>query len=403
MHFQSNGAAVFSFSTFCSLKPKHVKLIGGSGTHNVCVCRYHQNVHLMLSAIKGSANKNMLMDLAVCSIENRDCMMRNCPKCPGMKPVRNEILNLVGDKDFVVYWQWQTVDRAEMKVFETPIEEFADKLANQVVELTSHHYTSRWQSKYLRQKIENLKETECIVLCDFAENYSSITQDAIQSAHWSSVQTALHTSVVYLKIDGKVIHENIVVVSDSLEKNSSSVYAFLDETIKFIQSKYPEISNVMYFTNGSAAQYKNRFNFANLCCHYRDKRLKASWHFFATSHGKSPCDGLGGTSKRLLRLASLQNPTKPINTPHDVYQWLDKNVKNIKYIFVGNDTVQIVKKNLSARFRSAIAIPSTQKYHSFEPLNEFQITVSMLSGDNSTQIVNVRMYMNFQIFKFYII
>ena len=93
------------------------------------------------------------MDLAVCSIENRDCMMRNCPKCPGMKPVRNEILNLVGDKDFVVYWQWQTVDRAEMKVFETPIEEFADKLANQVVELTSHHYTSRWQSKYLRQKI----------------------------------------------------------------------------------------------------------------------------------------------------------------------------------------------------------------------------------------------------------
>ena len=131
--------------------------------------------------------------------------------------------------------------------------------------------------------------------------------------------------------------------------------------------------------------------------------MKASWHFFATSHGKSPCDGLGGTSKRLLRLASLQNPTKPINTPHDVYQWLDKNVKNIKYIFVGNDTVQIVKKNLSARFRSAIAIPSTQKYHSFEPLNEFQITVSMLSGDNSTQIVNVRMYMNFQIFKFYII
>ena len=35
--------------------------------------------------------------------------------------------------------------------------------------------------------------------------------------------------------------------------------------------------------------------------------LKAEWHFFATSHGKSPCNGIRGTVKCLLARASLQN------------------------------------------------------------------------------------------------
>ena len=32
--------------------------------------------------------------------------------------------------------------------------------------------------------------------------------------------------------------------------------------------------------------------------------------FFANSHGKQPCDGIGGTVKRLTAKASLQRPIK---------------------------------------------------------------------------------------------
>ena len=42
----------------------------------------------------------------------------------------------------------------------------------------------------------------------------------------------------------------------------------------------------------------------NLCLHFKDFGLKAEWIFFATSHGKSTCDGIGGTVKRTT--ASLQ-------------------------------------------------------------------------------------------------
>jgi hypothetical protein len=57
--------------------------------------------------------------------------------------------------------------------------------------------------------------------------------------------------------------------------------------------------SIIYFSDGCAAQYKNRKNFLNLCNHDADFGLPAEWHFFATSHGKGPCDGVGGTVKRL--------------------------------------------------------------------------------------------------------
>lgn len=36
------------FSKFAELRPKQCILAGGSGTHTVCVCTYHENVKLML-------------------------------------------------------------------------------------------------------------------------------------------------------------------------------------------------------------------------------------------------------------------------------------------------------------------------------------------------------------------
>ena len=41
-----------------------------------------------------------------------------------------------------------------------------------------------------------------------------------------------------------------------------------------------------------------------------DHNLQAQWHFFARSHGKPPCDGLGKTTKHLVARASLQSPKK---------------------------------------------------------------------------------------------
>ena len=68
----------------------------------------------------------------------------------------------------------------------------------------------------------------------------------------------------------------------------------------------PNVSMIHYFSDGCAGQYKNCKNVINICFHKKDFFTNCSWIFFATSHGKSPCDAIGGTVKRITAKASLQ-------------------------------------------------------------------------------------------------
>jgi hypothetical protein len=72
-----------------------------------------------------------------------------------------------------------------------------------------------------------------------------------------------------------------------------------------------------YFSDDASAQYKTKNNFINLCYHSTDFGMNAEWHFFATSHGKGQCDGVGGTIKCLAAYSSLQH--HQILTPAQLY------------------------------------------------------------------------------------
>ena len=56
------------------------------------------------------------------------------------------------------------------------------------------------------------------------------------------------------------------------------------------------MDKIFYFSDSCAEQYKNRKNFINLFHHQQDFNIGAEWIFFATSYGKSPCEGVGGSS-----------------------------------------------------------------------------------------------------------
>jgi hypothetical protein len=47
---------------------------------------------------------------------------------------------------------------------------------------------------------------------------------------------------------------------------------------------------------------------------------KASWHYFESGHGKSACDGVGGTTKRNADNAVKQEKAK-IEDAMDSYAW----------------------------------------------------------------------------------
>ena len=106
------------------------------------------------------------------------------------------------------------------------------------------------------------------------------------------------------------------------------VYQVQKEIITDLKLCFPYLSHVTYFSDGCADQYKNCKNLYNLCHHKLDYNMDAKRVLFATSHGKQPCYGIGGTLKRLVSNASLQciNNSQIFN-PHGMFQYCKKKKK----------------------------------------------------------------------------
>ena len=84
----------------------------------------------------------------------------------------------------------------------------------------------------------------------------------------------------------------------------------------------------------AASQYKNRKNFASLCKFKTKYNVDAEWHFFATSHGKAPCDAIGGILNRMAGNASLAKEHEhPITSAKELYD-CNKNSSKMSFSWV---------------------------------------------------------------------
>ena len=189
--------------------------------------------------------------------------------------------------------------------------------------LFHHHFLKVQQAAYLKEAKAILDNETCIILMDFLENYSFLVQDAIQSFFWQNQQATLHPFAVYHNDDnGKLKCDCYCVISDHLLHDQTAVHCFISLTIPTICTRNPRINRIKYFSEEGASQYKNFKSVINLMYHEHDFNLKAENHFFATSHGKSPCDGIGGTIKREAANSSLRTViTNQILTPEQLFLW----------------------------------------------------------------------------------
>jgi hypothetical protein len=103
----------------------------------------------------------------------------------------------------------------------------------------------------------------------------------------------------------------------------------------------------------------------------------AIWNFFATSHGKNACDGVGGTTKRVAALASLQcTIDRQILTPYQLFIFCLEALPTIKYFYISKDDVNEKTKFLEEHFASACTVAGTRDNHCFIPLSENEIKIS---------------------------
>lgn len=125
-------------------------------------------------------------------------------------------------------------------------------------------------------------------------------------------------------------------------------------------------------------------NFANLCNHNVDFGIEAEWHFFATAHGKGPCDGVAGSTKRLATRASLQRGAKrAILNPLQLFEWAKVAIKNINFFYVDNDDYEETEAFLKDRFSQSVTVKGTLNYHSYIPLSDRREYVKVKAFSNS--------------------
>ena len=149
-----------------------------------------------------------------------------------------------------------------------------------------------------------------------------------------------------------------------MKHDSNAVHAFLEKVLNVLNIKYPTSQKCVHFSDGAGSQYKNYKAFSNLCHHESDFGLDAEWNFFATSHGKSPCDGIGGTVKCLVGNASLQSLQESINTLLKMFEWCRKNINAIEFIFVSHEEVEshIVDYGLEERYLMWSTVPEQEVF-----------------------------------------
>lgn len=381
------------FSTFCALRPKQCVLAGSGGTHSVCVCTHHQNPKLQLNAI-GEKNLRLddVMEKGVCDINSEDCMMRRCPSCPGEEAIVSFVCSLpaMEEKEEVCYKKWVTVDRCNLENVVETTDEFVSSFSSAIMKLTRHHYVSKMQSANFQQKKDNLKENEALLVGDFAENYSFIVQDAAQGFHWETSQCTLHPFVFYFQESESTKHKSFCFVSDGKKHSHVMVHTFLRQLVPLLKKDHPNLQKIHYWSDGCGGQYKNKFNFVNLYHHKDDFEIDAEWNFFATSHGKNACDGIGGTLKRSVARASLQRPyDKQILTPQDFYNYCQESITSIKTFFVPNEVVEQTGKELEHRFSKALTIPGTQKNHRFVPAGSGHLEIYEVSANDQKRKVRI--------------
>jgi hypothetical protein len=372
---------VIGRSKFASLRPANCILLSKTGYHNVCCCIYHENLKLMYDSIDCFDYKCYLK-LLVCDLENKNCAYRRCDCCKlnnvGFLTELKKAVKIEDEDDDdeqIQFKQWGKTDGDYFQVVTMPKNEFIHQLEELSVNLLRHHYLTKKQSQYFKHRKEHLKEGDLLAQCDFAENWEIKHQDEVQSAYFHHKQLTIHPIVVHYKQGGDLKSLSLCVISDDERHNTNAYYVFQSKLVLYLKEHMLSISvslnSIEYFTDGCAAQYKNFKNFINLFHHKEDFGVEARHTFFATGHGKSACDGLGGAVKRMATLHNLANRqgSNPITSAQEFFDFMVQKQTvegtKVKYLLILKTEIDAIthKKGLEDRYSKFKTVEGTQRFH----------------------------------------
>lgn len=183
-----------------------------------------------------------------------------------------------------------------------------------------------------------------------------------------------------------------MAVSDYKKQVTSTFHAFQNKFVPFVKERLLTnhditCKKIIYFSDGSSAQYKKRKNVKNVALHEQDFGVKAEWHYFASCHGKGPCDGVGGTLKRMAARASLQGAL--IRNAKELKDWADRSISQIQVEWFSSEEIFNIVSQQEIRFQNVQPIIGMASLHCIIPQSSTSVFVKRFSLSEDGRLVHL--------------
>ncbi|XP_033120803.1 uncharacterized protein LOC117119932, partial [Anneissia japonica] len=253
LFISENPTIKIGVSKFCDLRPTHVNL-SNAFPHNQCSEKGNEDK---------CGNRFSFLDSITCNQDNDECLLRECNDCSSKC---NELYSFddLNKEDHAKWLQWITKDgHAEKVQVQGTLEDLIEELMKQLKPFCLHTLIKRKQSLHFKNEKKRASDLYAVMQVDFAENFTIIQQNEIQSAHFHHTQVTLFTACVYTGTADENIH-SYTLVSDDIRHGKHQVAVFLDYLISDIKAKYTNLETMSVFSDGAASQFKQKYLFENL-------------------------------------------------------------------------------------------------------------------------------------------
>ena len=120
-----------------------------------------------------------------------------------------------------------------------------------------------------------------------------------------------------------------------------------------------------------------------MCHHQQDFNMDAEWIFFATSHSKLPCNGVGQFVKHSVVKRSLQRPLHDqILSYQSMLDLCVREIPSITFFGVSQEEMVNVHADLEDHFAKSKTVPETRSSHHFVPISCNKIAQKLASEDS---------------------
>ncbi|CAF4170619.1 unnamed protein product, partial [Rotaria sordida] len=224
-------------------------------------------------------------------------------------------------------------------------------LSSKVKTFLLHVYIKRQQSKFFEESKTNTDNKKIVIQVDFSENFEIKQQDEVQSAHWSSKSVSIFTAYAWCGTN----NYSFALVSNNISHDKYCVYNCITYIINKLKQQLPSLEEILFFSDGAASQFKQRYLMRNLTRMSYEYQLILSWHFFATSHAKGVVDAIGGSVKRIVWQQILTKKDKCENAT-DFINIAKTKTKAIIIDEITQEDIDKSKAQLQAFFSNTLSV-----------------------------------------------